>query len=422
MTSLFVGTRKGLFRLEQKGKNWQLSDPLFRAVPVSMVLQDPRDGAIYACLDHGHFGVKLQRSDDGKTFSEIGAPTYPQLPDGQEEKDLFGRPWPRKLKLVWALEIDPRQPGALWCGTIPGGLFHSVDRGQTWQLVESLWNEPRRKEWLGGGADLPGIHSICVDPRNPDHVMVGVSTGGIWRTTDGGATWAPCSFGMRQEHVPEDQRHDPVRQDVHRVVQSPTAPDRVWVQHHNGIFRSQKGVDSYREITAKAVSRFGFATVVHPTDPDTAWFVPAQKDEIRIPNDGRFCVLRTEDGGKTFTELRRGLPQRHCYDLVYRHALDLLPAEQKGAAPTLAMGSTTGGLWVSGDGGQRWNLVDARLPPVYVVRFGSQPAPRPKARGTSPAKARPNPRPAPRRGTRSAAPATPPKKETARQGGRPRAR
>lgn len=370
MTSLFVGTRKGLFRLDQKVKGHALSAPFFRAVPCSMVLQDPRDGAIYAALDHGHFGVKLQRSDDGKSFTEIGAPVYPQLKKGKEEKDLFGRPWPRKLKLVWALEIDPRQDGALWCGTIPGGLFHSPDRGRTWHLVESLWNHRRRKEWLGGGADLPGIHSICVDPRDADHVLVGVSTGGIFRTKDGGRSWAPCSYGMRQEHVPKAHAKDPVRQDVHRVVQSQVDPDHIWVQHHNGIFRSQKGVDSYREIQAKAVSRFGFSTVVHPTDPDTAWFVPAEKDELRIPNDGRLCVLRTADGGKTFEELRRGLPQRHCYDLVYRHALDVLPAERKGKGPTLAMGSTTGGLWLSENGGDRWQQVDARLPPIYVVRFG----------------------------------------------------
>lgn len=400
MTSLFVGTRKGLFRLDPKKSGWQLSDPFFRAVPCSMVLQDPRDGAIYACLDHGHFGVKLQRSDDGKTFREIGAPTYPQLKKGKEEKDLFGRPWPRKLKLVWALEIDPRTDGALWCGTIPGGLFHSTDRGETWQLVESLWNEPRRKEWLGGGADLPGIHSICVDPRDADHVLVGVSTGGIWQTKDGGRSWVPCSHGMRQDHVPKEHRHDPVRQDVHRVVQSPTNPNRIWVQHHNGIFRSTKGVDAYREIKAEAVSRFGFATVVHPTDPDTAWFVPAQKDEIRIPNDGRFCVLRTEDGGKSFTELRRGLPQRHCYDLVYRHALDLLPAARKGGAPTLAMGSTTGGLWLSENGGDAFHLFDARLPPIYVVRFGAA------ARTETPSRRAPSGR----------------AKETRRRGGRPRSR
>lgn len=364
--TLYVGTRKGLFTLTRTRTGWKVQEPEFRAVPVSMVLHDPRDRTLYAALDHGHFGVKLQRRLHNKTkWTEIAAPTYPQLPDGVEEKDSFGRPWPRTLKLVWSLECDPRSDGALWCGTIPGGLFRSSDRGNSWQMVESLWNEPRRKEWLGGGADLPGIHSVAVDPRDGNHVLVGVSTGGIWRTQDGGASWTVCSNGMRQEHVPKDRTHDPVCQDVHRVVACKAAPDRIWVQHHNGIFRSQKDVASYREVKAKAPSRFGFAVVVHPTDPDTAWFVPAQKDECRIPVDGKLCVLRTRDGGKSFEVQSSGLPQRHCYDLVYRHGLDLASD-----GTTLALGSTTGGLWISENGGRRFQQIDARLPPIYVVRFG----------------------------------------------------
>ncbi|HLQ37117.1 MAG TPA: exo-alpha-sialidase, partial [Planctomycetota bacterium] len=261
--------------------------------------------------------------------------------------------------------VDPAKAGALWCGTIPGGLFKSSDRGGSWQLVDSLWNDPQRKNWLGGGADLPGIHSVCVHPRDPKQVLVGVSTGGIWRTTDAGASWQVCSHGMRQDHVPPEHTNNPVTQDVHRVVQCPADPDRVWVQHHNGIFRSKNDVSSYREVTAKAPSRFGFPVVVHPEDPDTAWFVPAVKDECRVPVDGRMFVMRTRDGGKTFEVLRTGLPQKDCYDLVYRHCLDI---SQDGKR--LAMGSTTGGLWISENGGRSWQTVAARLPPVYVVRFG----------------------------------------------------
>ena len=130
---LLIATRKGLFVATEGRNRWQISDPEFRGVPVSMALHDPRDGATYVALDHGHFGVKLHRRS-GRRWTELPAPAYPQLPAGETEQDGFGRPWPRTLKLVWSLELDPRARGALWCGTIPGGLFHSADRGASWQI------------------------------------------------------------------------------------------------------------------------------------------------------------------------------------------------------------------------------------------------------------------------------------------------
>jgi hypothetical protein len=142
------------------------------------------------------------------------------------------------------------------------------------------------------------------------------------------------------------------------------SPDRIWCQHHNGIFRTQKPGAPWREITAKAVSRFGFACAAHPQDPDTAWFVPAEKDECRVPKDGRLVVLRTSDGGRSFTELRGGLPQQHAYDLVWRHGLDVAPD-----GLSLAMGSTSGRLWVSDDGGEGWREFAANLPPIWAVRM-----------------------------------------------------
>ena len=144
----------------------------------------------------------------------------------------------------------------------------------------------------------------------------------------------------------------------------PDAPDRLWVQHHNGIFKSDDGCASWQELTDVAPSAFGFAVAVHPHDADTAWFVPAVKDESRVPVDGKLVVNRTKDGGKTFESLTEGLPQRHAYDLVYRHALDVDESGER-----LAFGSTTGSLWSSDDGGNAWSHVSAHLPPVYCVRF-----------------------------------------------------
>jgi hypothetical protein len=256
------------------------------------------------------------------------------------------------------------EPGVIWCGTLPGGLFRSTDHGQSWQILRALWDHPKRKQWMGGGADLPGIHSICVDPRDSRRVWIAVSTGGIWFTEDTGESWTLRGKGMRAEYAPPEQTHDPIAQDVHCLVQCRAAPERMWVQHHNGIFASSDESQTFIEITGVEPSTFGFAVAVHPRDPDTAWFVPEIKDEKRIPREGKLVVTRTRDGGKSSEVLSKGLPQSHAYDVVYRHALALDETGER-----LAFGSTTGGLWVSEDQGDSWAYVTHTLPPVYAVRF-----------------------------------------------------
>lgn len=361
--SILLATKKGLFTATANRGRFTVDAPAFRGVPVSMVLQDPRDGVCYVGLDHGHFGVKLHRRR-GRKWEEIAAPAYPQLPAGQVETDGFGRPWPRKLRLVWCLEIDPRTPGGLWSGTIPGGLFHSTDRGTTWTFVQSLWDVAGRKKWFGGGYDVPGIHSILVDPRDANVVTIGVSCGGVHRTTDGGATWRNVSHGLRAAFLPGERAFDLDVQDPHRLAMCRSVPDRVWCQHHNGIFVRPGADRPWREIKAKAPSRFGFACAAHPHDRDVAWFVPAEKDECRVPKDGKMLVLRTSDGGRSFDVMTKGLPQQHAYDLVYRHGLEVAA---DGA--TLVMASTSGRVWVGRDGGEAWQELPANLPPVFAVRW-----------------------------------------------------
>lgn len=361
---IYVSTRKGLFRIERRSAGWQIVGVDFLGDNVTLTMTDPRDATTYAALDHGHFGVKVHRSN-GRGWEEVAAPVYPQAPEGYEEKDMWGRPLPWSLARIWALQPGGAdEPGVIWCGTLPGGLFRSRDRGETWEMARSLWDHPKRKQWMGGGADLPGIHSIIVDPRNSSRVWIAVSTGGIWSTEDGGATWEQRGDGMRADHVPPELTNDPIAQDVHCLVQCPASPGRMWVQHHNGIFVSSDEGRNFSEITGVEPSTFGFPVVVHPKNPDTAWFVPGIKDEKRIPRDARLVVTRTRDGGKSFEVLGNGLPQSHAYDLVYRHALDLDATGQR-----LAFGSTTGGLWVSEDQGDNWVNVSHTLPPVYAVRF-----------------------------------------------------
>lgn len=353
----WVATRKGLFELQGAGAEWRVAQASFLAEPVSMLLPPDRDGFMLAALNLGHFGVKLHASDDaGASWREIACPVYPEQPAEPAQ------PFPWKLGLIWSLEraVD----GSLWCGTLPGGLFVSRDRGASWQLVESLWNRPERLEWFGGGYPEPGVHSICPHPQDANDLIVGISCGGVWRSRDGGGSWAPFTQGMRADFMPPERAEEPSIQDPHRVVRCAAAPEVLWTQHHCGIWRSSNEAASWQELKALP-SSFGFAVAAHPQDPATAWFVPAVKDEKRIPVDGALCVTRTRDGGQSFEPLREGLPQQHCYDLIYRHGLAVADDGR-----TLLMGSTTGSLWASGDGGDRWSLINAHLPPIYAMAIG----------------------------------------------------
>jgi hypothetical protein len=366
--TLWIATRKGLFAVTRTGSGWSVGAPSFLGEPVTMVLDDARDGSIYAALNLGHFGAKMQRSTDrGRTWEERAVPSFafaaPAEAEGAAPASAAApAAKPPALQLVWALEAGGN--GALWAGTIPGALFRSSDQAQSWEPVRSLWNRPERSEWFGGGYDLPGIHSIAVDPRDARRVTVGVSCGGVWHTPDDGASWENRSRGMFAAYMPPEQRENPNIQDPHRIVQCPSSPDVLWSQHHNGIFHTRDAGRQWQEVDTARPSTFGFGVAVHPNDPDTAWFAPAVKDERRVPVDGALVVSRTRDGGRTFDVLSDGLPSP-SYDLIYRHALDV-----DGDGETLALGSTTGGLWISENGGDSWRTISTHLPPIYCVRFG----------------------------------------------------
>jgi photosystem II stability/assembly factor-like uncharacterized protein len=362
-----IATRKGLFTLHRGPSGWSIGKVSFTGDNCTLVMHDPRNGDLIATLNHGHFGVKMHRSRDrGVTWMEIAAPKYPEKPaDYVPKVPVEGKAADWSLKLVWALAPGGSgEPGVLWCGTLPGGLFRSENNGDSWELNRPLWDDPLREQWFGGGADQPGIHSICVDPRDPRHVILGISSGGVWITRDGGRTWQPGGRGMRAEYMPPERQFEPNNQDPHMIAQCPANPDTLWVQHHNGIFKSTDAAASWSEIAGVKPSVFGFAVAVHPANHNTAWFIPAVKDEKRYPADGRVVVNRTRDGGRTFETLTRGLPQEHAYDLVFRHALDVDETGDR-----LAFGSTTGSLWMSENGGDSWQTLSSNLPPIYAVRF-----------------------------------------------------
>jgi photosystem II stability/assembly factor-like uncharacterized protein len=352
-----VATRKGLFEVVRAAEGWKIAGSHFMGDPISAVIT--YGGMTLAAPDLGHFGPKLWRREGAGEWAEMAMPAFPEKPDDADDD-----PHPWTLGRIWNLTpggVD----GRLYAGTMPGGLFRSDDMGESWTLIEALWRHPDRKKWFGvAGGEMPGISSVLVDPRDAAHVTVGVSTGGVWSTRDEGATWSVINKGMVNEYMPPDQQGDSIPQDIHQLSQCPGSPDVVWCQHHSAIFRSTDGGENWSMLDAAKPTGFGFAVVAHPTDPETAWFVPAEKDERRIPVDGKLVVSRTRDGGKTFEVLSDGLPQRHAYDLVYRHALAVDETGER-----LAFGSTSGGVWISEDAGNSWSALDARLPPVAAVAF-----------------------------------------------------
>jgi hypothetical protein len=361
--SLLLATRKGLLHVA----NDQVVAHHFSGDSVSQILVDTRNQYWYAAQNLGHFGVKIKRSkDQGKSWEEIAAPALPEKPSTGPMAD---DPTPWSVELVWELQQGGNDiQGELWAGCIPGSLFRSIDHGDSWQLVESLWNDKRRRDWFGGGYDHPGIHTILVDPHNAAHLTIAISSGGIWESFDRANTFTLIGAGQEADYLPPDQAVNLNQQDPHRIGLCAKHPDRLWVQHHCGQYvsndRGKTVTRINRATTTDTAYDFGFALACDPINPNRAWFVPGIADQQRYPRHGALCVLRTDDGGQTFTQQRTGLPQSGCYDLVYRHGLIIDFSGQH-----LAMASTTGHLWTTQNAGDQWRQSLLMLPPVYSLAW-----------------------------------------------------
>jgi photosystem II stability/assembly factor-like uncharacterized protein len=355
---------------------------------VNFVARDPHAGTLWAALGHGHWGAKLSRSDDGgKSWADAAQIKYPEgarylAPPPPAEGDDPAAP-PKKAVLkdavllkLWYIAFG--RAGTVYVGTIPGGLFVSENGGESFELNLGLWNHESRggnlfagegsgmTHWYGtpaseGGEFAPGIHSIVVDPRNSQRVLIAVSTAGVLETTDGGKSWRGRNQGMLMDYLPNpaaEWGHDP-----HYIELCVGQPDHVWQQNHCGVFYSSDGAASWKKVSnpGKGV-HFGFPVATDATDGKTAWVVPGQADMQRTAIDGGLFVARTRDSGQSWQQLREGLPQENAFDVVYRHALS-------SRGERLAFGSTTGNLYVSENGGDSWWTVANNLPPIYSVRF-----------------------------------------------------
>jgi len=354
---LLLGTRKGLIIYQFKNDQWVYKALHFKGIPVSIAWVDERDQTIWACLDHGHWGCKLHCStDSGASWQEVAPPKYPE---GEEVKEGVAA----ATRYIWAMNHGGRdQAERLWLGTEPGGLFVRKHKGEDFQLIPSLWNDPSRKDhWFGGGRDYAGIHSIVVDPRDSNHLYVGISCAGVFESRDGGMSWAARNKGLKADYLPDPYAE--VGHDPHLLLACPSDPDVLWQQNHCGIFRSTDGGQQWTDISEEeGPAKFGFTIAVSEENTETAWVVPAISDEIRIAPQQALCVCRTDDGGKSWTSFRKGLPQEACFDIVYRHALDV-------NGEWLCFGTTTGNLFLSADYGATWKGLNHHLPMVYDVHF-----------------------------------------------------
>ncbi len=355
---ILLSTRKGLIVLN-RSNGWAIERHEFAGVGISCAVVDPRTGVWWVGQKHGHFGPQLLHShDEGATWHDHVSVSYPAATTKADGE-------PAALTEVFTIQpgLDS-QPKRLWMGTLPGGLFRSDDGGETWDFVQSYWDQPHRPEWFGAGTDDPALHSICVDPRDSRVVRVGSSVAGVFETRDDGETWTTITNGMDAEYMPDPSVNVP--QDPHLVRQSPTNPDVLWSQHHCGIYRSGDAGTTWQCVSEpegdNRVAHFGFAVAVADDDPDTAWVVPANQDDNRSSVNQAMCVARTNDGGRTWQALRNGLPQTGSFDIVYRHCL----AYDRNS---LAFGSTTGNAYVSDDRGDSWACLGTGFPPIYAVNF-----------------------------------------------------
>ncbi|UNZ16164.1 sialidase family protein [Streptomyces sp. 891-h] len=359
---LAVGTRKGLFLARQEADRrgsagWEFTGPYFNAQAIYSFCLDRRGSGpprLLAGGDSAHWGPSVFHSDDlGKTWTE------PERPPVRFPEDTG-----TSLERVWQLQPGGEsEPGVVYAGTEPGGLFRSVDGGESFELVRPLWEHPTREEWVPGGGGL-GLHTILVDPRDARRVTVAVSTGGAYRTADGGASWEPCNRGVSAVFMPEGRQYPEYGQCVHKIARDAGNPDRFYLQNHWGVFRSDDNATSWRSIGDSLPSDFGFPVATHPRRGGVAYLFPLNADADRVPAGHRCRVHRTQDAGENWEALGTGLPEAAHYGPVLRDALCTDDADPAG----VYFGNRNGEVFASADEGESWQQLASHLPDVLCVR------------------------------------------------------
>lgn len=357
-TILLVGTRKGLLiaRSTDDRRTWSTDDFQFKNQEVYSVAADLRRDTprILAGVGTGHWGPLLTYSDDlGASWSEPEEPPI-GFPAGSDAA----------VARVWQIQPSTdMEPDVVYAGVEPHALFRSEDGGEHFALVEGLWQNPDRPEWMpgGGGACL---HTVLPHPTDPDDVLVVMSAAGVYRTRDGGDTWSPANRGIQVAHVPEEQQFPVFGQCVHKVAFHPSRPERLYAQNHFGVYRSDDRGDSWSAIESGLPSNFGFSIVVHPHEPETVYSFPLEADGERFPPEAKCRVYRTQNGGDSWEPLSQGLPKDPYYAAVLRNSMVADASDPAG----VYFGTRLGEVYASRDDGDSWTMIASHLPDILSVR------------------------------------------------------
>ncbi|MDQ6618596.1 MAG: glycosyl hydrolase [Pseudomonadota bacterium] len=362
-TTLWIATRKGLWSLasDDSRRVWKLVGPQFLGHVVHHAVMDPRDGrTLLAAARTGHLGPTIFRSlDRGRTWKEASRPPAFAEGAGRSVDHTF-----------WLTPGHATEPGVWFAGTSPQGLFRSSDGGITWKGVAGFNDHPRRKEWCGGDQDgTPDgakLHSVLIDPRDPAHMYIGMSSGGVFESIDGGTDWRPLNRGVRADFIPQPDPefgHDP-----HCIRLHPLLPNRLYQQNHCGIYRLDRPSETWTEIGTtmpKSVGSIGFPLVLHPHDPETFWVFPMDGSSVwpRVSPGGKPAVYRSVNGGRTWQRQSTGLPAVQAWWTVKRQAM----TTDRAATVGVYFGTTSGEVWGSRDEGRSWRPLARHLPHVYAI-------------------------------------------------------
>lgn len=353
---LMVGTRKGLFtaRSDDGRQTWELDGPHLAGAEIASCAIDTR-GDRPRLLAGGfswHWGPFVVRSDDlGSTWQD---PEHPAV--------AFPEDTGAAVRNVWQLTPDgPDRPGVVWAGSEPSALWRSEDGGETFALVRGLWDHPHRPKWEPGGGGQT-LHTILPHPTDEQRISVAMSTGGLYRSEDGGATWAPSNRGLEAGYQPEPPPEYGFC--VHKVARDAGDPSRLYQQHHGGVYASADDGGNWERIDAGLPADFGFPVVTHPRDSGTAYLFPLTADMERRPPEGRCAVYRTRDVGASWEACDEGLPTEPFHVAVLRDAM----CTDTGSPAGVYVGTRHGSVYASPDEGDHWNTLAQHLPDIYCVR------------------------------------------------------
>ena len=366
---VLVGTRKGAFLLtsDERRRDWQVSGPQFAGWEVYHVAGSPVDpDRLYASQSTGWFGQLVQRSDDGgASWEPVGNGfQYEGVPGTHQWYD--GTPHPWEFARVWHLEPSLTDRDTVYAGVEDAALFRSTDGGVSWQELRGLREHGSGSQWQPGAGGMC-LHTVVLDPHDPDRIWVAISAAGVFRTDDGGVTWQPVNKGLLSDGIPSPAAE--VGHCVHKLAMHPSRPRTLFMQKHWNVMRSDDGGDSWHEVSGDLPSDFGFPVVVHAHELETVYVVPITSDSHHFPPDGRLRVYRSRAGGHSWEPLTTGLPQENCYVNVLRDAMAVDSLPECG----IYFGTTGGQVYASADSGDSWTAIVRDLPPVLSVEVQTLP-------------------------------------------------